>query len=198
MNVFSKTVWNTANSLNKLANKVKRVTLVWIKAHVGYEGNKRADLLARESTESETKNTMHEANNHTKQRVKEQIYEEWQSRWNTEPTCRQTKQFFPKIEKRNSAKILKLARSQLSTLISITTGHNNLSYHASIQDPTIDPMCVLCGEERETFFHFVTTCPRLRESRESVFLDKHVPDTWTPEGLLEFARIPAVETLLDS
>ena len=72
-----------------------------------------------------------------------------------------------------------------------------MSYHASKIDPTIDPMCGLCGENMETFYHFVTDCPRLRITRQELGLLEHDSDSWTPEHLLELARVPAVDMLLN-
>ena len=46
----SKLVKNTIDELNELGTKVARVEIAWIKAHVGHQGNKRADQLAREAT----------------------------------------------------------------------------------------------------------------------------------------------------
>jgi ribonuclease HI len=46
----SQAVYNTALKLNELASKSKKVTLVWIKAHVGHEGNEKADQLAKDAT----------------------------------------------------------------------------------------------------------------------------------------------------
>ena len=89
-----------------------------------------------------------------------------------------------------------MARSQLTTLINITTGHNALAYHVSKMFPDIDSTCSLCGETNETFYHFVTDCPRLRVSRENSNLLEFDTDSWTPECLLDFARIPAIEALL--
>ena len=42
--VVSKTVEDTRHALNKLARK-RKVTICWIRAHVGYVGNERADDL---------------------------------------------------------------------------------------------------------------------------------------------------------
>ena len=66
------------------------------------------------------------------------------------PTCRQTKFFFDKIDSNKSKKIVKLARSQLSRLSGVITGHNNLRY---VQDNFIDYLCRLCEEKPETFTH---------------------------------------------
>ena len=48
--VKSKLVLQTKLALNELAKKTRRVTIVWIKAHVGHEGNELADGLAKEGT----------------------------------------------------------------------------------------------------------------------------------------------------
>ena len=96
-----------------------------------------------------------------------------------------------------SKKIVTLARSQLSQYIKLVTGHNNLAYHASKIDPTIDPTCSLCEEADETFFHFTTECPRLRITRQEIGLNEDDDETWTPERLLELARVPAIEALLN-
>ena len=125
------------------------------------------------------------------------MYEKWREMWTQLDTCRQTKQFYNSPDQNRGKKIIKLARSQLSLYVKLVTGHNNLSYHASKIDPTIDPTCALCQEEDETFFHFLTVCPRLRITRENLGIIETDSGTWTPERLLEFARVPAIEALLN-
>ena len=144
-------------------------------------------------------NEIPRAPNISKSLLREKMYELWQEQWLNNETCRQTKQFYATINQKRSKKILKLARSQLTTLVKVTTGHNALAYHASNIDPTIDPSCSLCELENETFFHLATTCPRLRLLRQDIVLDDDVesPDTWTPTRILELARSVPVEGLLD-
>ena len=79
----------------------------------------------------------------------------------------------------------------------ITTGHNNLAYHQSLVNPWLSPTCNLCEEARESFYHFVTECPRLRQMRIDTNNDNFNPDSWKPEDLLALARVPAVEDLLN-
>ena len=93
-------------------------------------------------------------------------------------------------------KYSKLARSQLTRLVKITTGHNALAYHSYKIDNTIDPICRLCGEDIETFFHFATDCPRLRETRTDIFADKDITDSWAVGHILELSHVPAIDALL--
>ena len=47
--VSSQLVKDTVAQLNIIGNKVNRLEISWIKAHVGHEGNKKADQLARDA-----------------------------------------------------------------------------------------------------------------------------------------------------
>ena len=50
--VTSSLVKQTIITLNQLADSTQRVELCWIKAHVGYDGNEKADQLAREAVKN--------------------------------------------------------------------------------------------------------------------------------------------------
>ena len=80
--VTSSLVKQTIITLNLLADSTERLEICWIKAHVGYDGNERADQLAREAV----KNSQVGVNTPQswacyKAQLKEDIYNEWERRW---------------------------------------------------------------------------------------------------------------------
>ena len=127
--VTSSLVKQTIITLNTLADSTERLELCWIKAHVGHDGNERADQLAREAV----KNSQVGVNTPQswacyKAQLKEDIYTEWERRWTNDNAYRMTKIFYPKPDSNKAKKILKLNREQLKKLIELVTGQNNLNY----------------------------------------------------------------------
>ena len=114
----SKLVKETMEELNKLGKIVNRLEISWIKAHVGYKGNERADTLAR-SAEEKAKIDLHISDSWTsfKTLVWDAVFKEWTIRWSEDPTCRLTKIFYPIPNPTMQTKIFKLSRSAMTNWV---------------------------------------------------------------------------------
>ena len=84
----------------------------------------------------------------------------------------------------------------MKRLVELITGHNNLSYFQFKIDPDVNPMCRFCEEQNETFHHYSTDCPRLRQFRIDTLRDYNCK-LWKPEQLLKFSYIPEINDYLE-
>ena len=80
------------------------------------------------------------------------------------------------------------------------TGHNFLGKHQNIINCNISKVCRFCNEETETFHHFITECPSLRQLRTDIFFDKPFPadNTWSINKVKLFMREPIIYNTLIS
>ena len=69
----------------------------------------------------------------------------------------------------------------------------------SLMTPGSSDRCRFCRESRETFYHFIKECPRLREHRAKVFQNYDGPETdsWSPENMLCFSKIDVISDAID-
>ena len=116
----------------------------------------------------------------------------WRGMWNMDPTCRQTKDWFPHGPRPSFAfEVLHLPRPICSQIIQFVTGHNFLRRHQAIIEAedlrrleqheglgedddfheAMEPIatCSLCGEDEESSYHIMTECQKLGTIRMSVF-----------------------------
>ena len=70
------------------------------------------------------------------------MYAKWNLRWQTQPDCRQTFQFFPCVDRSKSKEIIKMSRKDISILIRYLTGHAHLRRHDKICD-TMQPRALI-------------------------------------------------------
>lgn len=118
------------------------------------------------------------------------MYGEWNDEWTRSKQARLAKLFFPRTDPGLSHILTKMTRSNLMTIITMTTGHNDLRYHTSLRDRITDPMCRLCQLQNETFYHLYTFCPRPKELRFKllgVYALNHLY-SWDPDRLLQFVH----------
>lgn len=84
----------------------------------------------------------------------------------------------------------------MKRFVEIITGHNNLSYFQFKIDPDVNPLCRFCGEENETFHHFITTCPRLRQLRLDT-IKHYKTDDWKINEMISFSQTREVNDYLE-
>ena len=117
----------------------------------------------------------------TKQEIHNAFVKIWDKEWKSSKECRQTKQWFPTLNFKQSNNLKNLNRKDLGLMVQLLTGHNRLRYHEHLICKDLSPLCRLCKEDNETSFHLIGKCPVLMEKRKEIFhtyfLDEN-PD-WT-------------------
>ena len=192
-------VKDTIYKLNSIARRSK-IEVKWTRAHVGTEGNERADTLAKEGTKgSLNPEHIHKISMRTvRTMITPNTRNKWCRRWQQDDPCRQTKVWWPKPAQRRTSELLKENRQSLALLTQAMTGFNNLAYHSHNKNNSICPNCRLCGAEREDFAHLATDCPRLNSVRENTFGNNGPDKNWSLDTLIRFTQDPRVKFLLEN
>jgi ribonuclease HI len=190
--VRAKSVLEAMQSLEQLSQSGVTVRLAWVKAHIGTEGNELADSAAKQGglDEMGTNTRIYLAMSaaELKASLDTAIRNRWRQRWQEQDKYRMTKQFLSGPDRQAGKRACNLSKSSLSRLIQLITGHNFLSYFQFKLDPTINPLCRMCSEENETFYHLLTDCPALELLRRETFLDQPpITDNWKPWELINFS-----------
>ena len=194
----SKTVHECIQSLNLLGRRTD-IEIKWIKAHSDHCGNEYADMEAKSGT-SNNDNQVQLAPpiSWSKMKIKLAIQKEWAKRWENLEMCEQTKIWLPHPNQIISRLALTLTRPELGLFVQMITGHNFLNKHEAKINLEVDPTCRFCGEERETSFHIIGTCPSFWRVRRECF-ETHELDSLSPEWqffqFLKFLRLSKMKEL---
>ena len=102
--ITSQSVLTALEYMETLALEVKNLTLAWIKAHVGTEGNEQADQAAKEGTAGglhmkETKTPI--PWQIAKSKIGEYTTSKWKHKWITAPHSISTENFMTHLIKTN-------------------------------------------------------------------------------------------------
>ena len=126
--------------------------------------------------------------------IKLGIYKKWDTYWTSSQGCKHTKHFYGGPDPSKAKFVYKLARLELGRFIRLITGHNNLNNFQTRIGLWNDDRCRFCGTCEETFYHLVTDCPRLWQSRRDIIGDLK-PDNdmkWSVRDMIDFTYIPRV------
>ena len=184
-----RTVRDTIDALNALADICHTVRLVWVPSHSGIRGNERADSLAKLGASADASESPYLPLcplSHLRGLVSHAIGETWANNWNAYSGGRMTKDFLPRPCSTRVHPLLSLDRSTLSRCVAFLTGHSNLHYHLSLREPDTSPDCRFCSLSPETAAHLYADCPRLAGLRfglSGLFSLPSLPDSWTVEQI---------------
>ena len=194
----TKLKWNHLGTCNE-------VSLRWVKAHVGIDGNEKADILAKDGVTS-SREEVRITKAWVKRWLKEDLRKKWEKRWVETHDCRQTKLWFPSVFHKHCGGFNNIIRRRsLGKIVQFCTGFNNLNHHqhrtTAKTDKAVKDGCRACGDDEaeETGWHLATQCEALKWTAHQhlhVFTLENDPNKWTKKGLLAFINSPKVARLL--
>ena len=199
--IRSKVVSNCIRELNSLGN-TSDVKLMWVKAHCDHSGNEYADSEAKLGT-TNVDNLVKLAlpKSYAIGKISLAMYNQWNSRWIASKDCRQTKIWFPVVNIKKSNHLLNLKRRDLGHMVQFITGHNRLNYQQNKIDPSVNPFCRFCLQEKEESWHLIGKCPYFRPSRRDIFksdfLDLKPNPEWQVWQLKRFIQKKELKEMLN-
>ena len=188
-------------------SKRTNVTLRWVKAHKGVQGNKAADCLAKVGVMDPDLDPVEVPlpASVLKQKIKEYMYEAWQREWDdlqgTKFAHRNSKFWLATIDPSIHRELIKLDRKQASVVIRAISGHSMIKEHLKRigkMDENETMECRLCQQADETNEHLLT-CSELRMERVLAFgtSDKEqIQKHWKLNNMRDFCKSDKVKSIL--
>lgn len=156
----------------------REINLCWVKAHAGFEGNECADELAKEGakyTGMLADDIPLVTNKFLREELRKKVIKKWNDIWISDQTCRQTKHFFPKVNRKLSQMLCEGKRNVFSAVTQLITGHNFMARHEcivqngkEIQNEAACSYCKIEGEVESTY-HIFAKCDAFGILRQGIF-----------------------------
>ena len=153
-------------ALNSLGRS-NEVTLRWIPAHCGYEGNELADLTAKRGANN---------NNATNFMLPiprcirfAALRSRTKASWSESFKNDSPRLFSILWREKFTKELIKMKGKDLRVATQLLTGHAALNYHLNKLHCIAKPTCPLCEADDETVSHFLGQCPMLGNLRADLF-----------------------------
>lgn len=154
-------------NIAKIRAAGKQVRLFWLRAHVGTEGNERADELAKAAATTTTAHPDYAEIplSFVKRKIREETIQKWQDRYISSETGSITKTFLPDVKK----SYVFVRESKLSpTLIQILTGHGGFGEYLHRFGLKDSPGCICDPNTSESVWHLIVDCPQFHQARHDL------------------------------
>jgi ribonuclease HI len=169
------------------------VRLFWIRAHVGTEGNERADELAKTAAAKSAHPDYAEIPvSYIKRKIREETVLKWQDRYSSSSTGSVTKMFLPDAD-------YKVVRGTKLTpaLVQMMTGHGGFGEYLHRFGLKNSPGCVCDPEKSESVPHLLFECPQFLGKRQDLISETETNLTEeTLPYLMSKHRVPLIKLLL--
>ena len=155
----SKTIQECITTLKK-ASQHNQIELIWIPGHEGFEGNEKADKLARMGTAKGLDTDIINCDialNVVKTKIKEWVIKQGNKNWKKPIGARHSKEILKNYSEQLSRQILNLQRTEIQNVIAFLTGHGNFKKHLHTMKVVTSPTCKFC-ENEETAEHIMCEC----------------------------------------
>ncbi|CAL8127771.1 unnamed protein product [Orchesella dallaii] len=188
-------------SLKALATE-RTLELVWIPAHVGFEGNEEADEVAKEAagmTVYGPEPIVPVAMASVRSAIRVKAAEQHTDMWRSYNGARQTKELIDVPSMRVSNYLVTLCRQDLRLFTQVITGHSTLRGHLHRMRKADSDVCPFCEVGRETSLHLLGRCDCFLTTRldvlESQTLSAAEVRVIKPASLLKFIKCSGRFTL---
>ncbi|KAJ2947204.1 hypothetical protein O0L34_g16912 [Tuta absoluta] len=170
-------------NIKDLQTRNQTIRLFWIRAHVGVEGNERADQLAKQAAKMKVKPIYDCCPvSYIKRELRSRSVSVWNDMYVSGETAAGTKLFWPCVV--TAYRILpKITLDPV--LVQVMTGHGGFAAYLHKYKCKDNPSCICDPEEEETVVHLLTDCPQhLRQRNElEIKIKKNINKTTIPEIL---------------
>ncbi|XP_075979228.1 uncharacterized protein LOC142978606 [Anticarsia gemmatalis] len=157
----------TRDAIKNCNTQNKSVSLFWVKAHAGLEGNERADILAKEAALGSKCRPKYDRCpvSYVKRIIRSESLDEWGRRYSLGTTAKITKMYFPSaIDAYRIVRKINLDHEVTQAL----TGHGGFSEYLTRFKCKEDPTCICEPGQLETLPHLVSECPQFEKERYEV------------------------------